>query len=93
MLTDDGKPDFLMCIGDDRSDEDMFESLLKSSTPSSAKLSEILCCTVGQKPSKAKYYLDDTTDVLRLLCGIAAASSNQKPWYNSHAQVSFESTF
>ncbi|XP_057541745.1 probable alpha,alpha-trehalose-phosphate synthase [UDP-forming] 9 [Amaranthus tricolor] len=93
MLTDDGKPDFLMCIGDDRSDEDMFESLLKSSTPSSAKLSEILCCTVGQKPSKAKYYLDDTTDVLRLLCGIAAASSNQKPRYNSHAQVSFESTF
>ncbi|CAO2829239.1 unnamed protein product [Amaranthus hypochondriacus] len=93
-LTDDGKqPDFLMCIGDDRSDEDMFESLLKSLNPSSAKLPEIFCCTVGQKPSKAKYYLDDTADVLRLLSGIASAASNQKPRYNPHAQVSFESTF
>lgn len=93
-LTDDGKQqDFLMCIGDDRSDEDMFESLLKSLNPSSAKLPEIFCCTVGQKPSKAKYYLDDTADVLRLLSGIASAASNQKPRYNPHAQVSFESTF
>lgn len=94
MLINDGKrPDFLACIGDDRSDEDMFESLLKSSSTSIPGTPEVFCCTVGQKPSKAKYYLDDTADVLRLLCGLAAAASTQKPRYNPHAQVSFESTF
>uniref|UniRef100_A0A803LJ58 Uncharacterized protein n=1 Tax=Chenopodium quinoa TaxID=63459 RepID=A0A803LJ58_CHEQI len=93
-LIDDGKrPDFLVCIGDDRSDEDMFESLLKFSSSSLPGLPEVFCCTVGQKPSKAKYYLDDTSDVLRLLGGLAAAASTQKPRYNPHAQVSFESTF
>ncbi|RVW52861.1 putative alpha,alpha-trehalose-phosphate synthase [UDP-forming] 9 [Vitis vinifera] len=65
----DGKPpDLVMCIGDDRSDEDMFESI--SSTIYSPSLSappEIFACTVGQKPSKARYYLDDSADVLKLL--------------------------
>ncbi|KAK4399733.1 putative alpha,alpha-trehalose-phosphate synthase [UDP-forming] 9 [Sesamum angolense] len=39
---------------------------------------DIFACTVGQKPSKAKYYLDDTVDVMRLLRGLANAS-NPKP--------------
>lgn len=86
------QPDFLMCVGDDRSDEDMFESLMKSaSSPSLHGSPEVFCCTVGQKPSKAKYYLDDTADVLRLLSGLAGAASTPKPRYNSHIQVSFES--
>ncbi|KAL9226321.1 hypothetical protein vseg_002150 [Gypsophila vaccaria] len=85
-------PDFLMCIGDDRSDEDMFESLLKSSSnPSLPSTPEVYCCTVGQKPSKAKYYVDDTADVMKLLSGLASTTSSQKPRYNPHAQVSFES--
>lgn len=77
-------PDFVMCIGDDRSDEDMFEAI------SNASVSEIFACTVGQKPSKAKYYLNDTSDVVRMLQGLASACS-QKPKYSSHSQVSFES--
>ncbi|XVF13655.1 hypothetical protein REPUB_Repub08aG0226600 [Reevesia pubescens] len=44
-------PDFVLCIGDDRSDEDMFE-----------------------KPSKAKYYVEDRTEILRTLQGLANAS-------------------
>lgn len=92
-LINNGKqPDFLMCIGDDRSDEDMFESLLKSAaSPSLPGSPEVFCCTVGQKPSKAKYYLDDTVDVLRLLSGLASADLTPKPRYNPHVQVSFES--
>lgn len=93
-LTIDGKsPDFLLCIGDDLSDEDMFESILsKASCPSMSTVPEIFACTVGQKPSKAKYYLNDTKHVLRLLQGLTN-SSNIKPECNLETQVSFESSF
>ncbi|KAF8378311.1 hypothetical protein HHK36_029650 [Tetracentron sinense] len=91
-LVSSGKPpDFVMCIGDDRSDEDMFESISSViSRPSLPAGPEIFACTVGQKPSKAKYYLDDTVDVVKLLQGLATAS-NPKPCYSSQIQVSFES--
>ena len=86
-------PDFVMCIGDDRSDEDMFESILRTvSSPSLPAAPEIFACTLGRKPSKAKYYLDDAVDVVKLLHGLATAS-NPKPRHLPHIQVSFESTF
>lgn len=68
-------PDFVLCIGDDRSDEDMFE-VISSSIPSQTIASnvEVFECTVGKKPSKAKYYLDDTVQILRLLQGLASVS-------------------
>ncbi|XP_009783894.1 probable alpha,alpha-trehalose-phosphate synthase [UDP-forming] 9 [Nicotiana sylvestris] len=92
MMVDSGKPpDFVMCIGDDRSDEDMFESILSSvSSPSVTAAPDIFACTVGQKPSKAKYYLDDTADVLRLLRGLANASC-PKPRHTAQFQVAFDS--
>ena len=69
-------PDFLVCIGDDRSDEDMFESIANHvDDPSWPPITEVFACTVGQKPSMAKYYLDDTCDVIKLLQGLASASS------------------
>ncbi|KAL8534102.1 hypothetical protein ACS0TY_010206 [Phlomoides rotata] len=83
-------PDFIVCIGDDRSDEDMFESISKAVSNSSGI--EIFACTVGQKPSKAKYYLDDTADVVRLLGGLANAS-HPKPRHSAQLQVSFDSLF
>lgn len=82
--------DFVVCIGDDRSDEDMFESISNAVSKSSGI--EIFACTVGQKPSKAKYYLDDTADVVRLLGGLANAS-HPKPRYSAQFQVSFDSVF
>lgn len=94
MMVNDGKaPDFVMCIGDDRSDEDMFESILTAvSIASLPAFPEIFACTVGQKPSKAKYYLDDTADVVRLLRGLANAS-NPKPRNIAHFQLAFDSVF
>ncbi|KAL9254983.1 putative alpha,alpha-trehalose-phosphate synthase [UDP-forming] 10 [Drosera capensis] len=92
--TSDGgiSPDFLMCIGDDRSDEDMFQSVLKPPSDQSESLGpNIFACTVGQKPSNAKYYLEDTSEVVKLLRGLAGAST-PKPRYSSHVQVSFESS-
>jgi len=80
------QPDFVLCIGDDTSDEDMFEGITNAmSRPTLSPIVEVFACTVGQKPSKAKYYLDDTVDVVRMLQGLATAS-DQAAW-NLSAQV------
>ncbi|KDP31124.1 hypothetical protein JCGZ_11500 [Jatropha curcas] len=89
MISNGKAPDFVMCIGDDRSDEDMFERI--SSTASSLSFPsapEIFACTVGQKPSKARYYLDDTVDVLALLQGLTTACVKSRGF--SEVQVSFD---
>ncbi|KAK9684688.1 hypothetical protein RND81_10G225800 [Saponaria officinalis] len=90
-LTSNGNPpDFLLCIGDDRSDEDMFESILsKASWPVPP---EIFACTVGQKPSKARYYLNDTGHVMKLIQGLANSSSEKPPEHVLPTHVSFESS-
>jgi trehalose 6-phosphate synthase/phosphatase len=92
MISNRKPPDFVMCIGDDRSDEDMFESISTTADSSADSLPvapEIFACTVGQKPSKARYYLDDTVDVVTLLQGLATASSI-KSRFNTEIQVSFQ---
>lgn len=67
--------DFVLCIGDDRSDEDMFEIIGDAMTSGVlSSNSSVFACTVGQKPSKAKYYLDDTTEVINMLEALADAS-------------------
>ncbi|KAL1556510.1 Alpha,alpha-trehalose-phosphate synthase [UDP-forming] 6 [Salvia divinorum] len=73
-------PDFVLCIGDDRSDEDMFEVISSSTTGlSMAPNAEVFACTVGRKPSKAKYYLDDTAEIVRLMKGLASVSELMIP--------------
>lgn len=76
MVENRRRPDFVLCVGDDRSDEEIFE-VVKSAK--SRKLiypyTSIFACTVGQKPSKAKYYLDDTSEVLCMLQSLADFSS------------------
>ncbi|KVH96365.1 Glycosyl transferase, family 20, partial [Cynara cardunculus var. scolymus] len=69
-------PDFVLCIGDDRSDEDMFEVITSSvaSGKCIAPNAEVFACTVGNKPSKATYYLDDTVEIARLMQGLASVS-------------------
>lgn len=67
-------PDFVLCIGDDRSDEDMFEVILSAMAgPSLSPVAEVFACSVGRKPSKAKYYVEDTPEILRILQGLANA--------------------
>lgn len=75
MMEDGRQADFVLCIGDDRSDEDMFEDVASIVSKNLvARRSTIFGCTVGQKPSKARYYLDDTTDVINMLGALADAS-------------------
>lgn len=68
-------PDFVLCVGDDRSDEDMFEAITRAvAGPSLSPVAEVFACTVGRKPSKARYFLEDPTEILRMLHGLAAVS-------------------
>ncbi|KAJ4811001.1 trehalose phosphate synthase [Rhynchospora pubera] len=68
-------PDFVLCIGDDRSDEDMFEVISSAvAGPTLDPEAEVFACTVGRKPSKAKYYVDDTADIFRVMQGLANVS-------------------
>lgn len=59
----DGGVDFVLVMGDDVSDEHMFDAVL-ARKPASAS---VYCCTVGRKPSSATYYLNDTEEVLGVL--------------------------
>ncbi|XP_002521023.2 probable alpha,alpha-trehalose-phosphate synthase [UDP-forming] 9 [Ricinus communis] len=91
MVNSGNSPDFVLCIGDDKSDEDMFQSILSTvSDPTLPAAPEIFACTVGRKPSKAKYYLDDAADVVKLLQGLAT-SSCPKPKHIEGGLVAFES--
>ena len=65
----------MLCIGDDYSDEVMFETIaakVPNQLPATAK---VFPCSVGMKPSKAKYFLDDTDEVMKLLQGLANPGS------------------
>ncbi|CAA2989727.1 probable alpha,alpha-trehalose-phosphate synthase [UDP-forming] 7 [Olea europaea var. sylvestris] len=75
MAENGRQADFVLCIGDDRSDEDMFEKIEDAIDSGFLSFnSSVFACTVGQKPSKAKYYVDDTTEVINLLQFLAEAS-------------------
>lgn len=80
MKTTGKPPDFVLCIGDDRSDEDMFEGIGRAtSNPSLPPIPEVFACTVGQKPSMARYYLDDSSEVITLIEGLVGAPVLQQP--------------
>uniref|UniRef100_A0ACD5Y731 Uncharacterized protein n=1 Tax=Avena sativa TaxID=4498 RepID=A0ACD5Y731_AVESA len=71
-MGDRGKfPDFILCVGNDRSDEDMFEAITTGMKkhPALPEDAAIFPCTIGYKPSLAKYYLDKQADVLKMLRG------------------------
>ncbi|KAL2484098.1 hypothetical protein Fot_45542 [Forsythia ovata] len=66
--------DFVLCIGDDRSDEDMFEVMGNAINSAILSNTSVFACTVGQKPSKAEYYLEDTAEVIRMLEALSVNS-------------------
>jgi trehalose 6-phosphate synthase/phosphatase len=86
MLVSKGEvPDLLMCIGNDRSDEDMFESINKATSLAELPATpEVFACSVGPKASKANYYVDGCSEVIRLLKGAMAVSSQNDTASHSH---------
>lgn len=69
-----GMPDFILCIGDDRSDEDMFNAIEHPPFSNARNSAEVFACTVGQKPSRAPFYLNDHMEVLDLLARITGTT-------------------
>jgi len=77
MVEKGKQADFVLCIGDDRSDEDMFEIIGNAISRNMLSVNtNVFACTVGQKPSKAKYYLDDTSEVILMLENLAEATDS-----------------
>jgi trehalose 6-phosphate synthase/phosphatase len=89
------KVDFILAVGDDRSDEETFIAIEECiADPNSAVMRSTACplpgtvqaaghdhlcvyvSTVGQKPSKADYYLDDPEDVVQLLGVLTNSGAN-----------------
>ena len=69
-IVNQGPPDFVLCLGDDSSDEPMFTALyqfMADTVKHHQALGHILTCTVGKKVSNAHYYLSDQKDVADLL--------------------------
>lgn len=92
MQDQNKSPDFVLCVGDDSSDEDMFEALTNCrNNPEIPKIVELFACTVGNKPSMAKYYLEDTTDVLKMLQSLADVGQPRP--ISSQSYISFEDPF
>lgn len=59
--------DFILAVGDERTDEDMFNVVQGSNC---------YTCTVGMKVSRAQYYLEDPEDVLRVLTAMTSLQSS-----------------
>ena len=62
-------PDFILCIGDDTSDEKMFDYLNRREVEIKKYSKNVVLypITVGKKPSKAKYYVDNPKIVKEII--------------------------
>ena len=62
-------PDFILCIGDDASDEKMFKFLNKKKDIIKGfnQNTTLISITVGKKPSEAQFYVNNTKEVKDLI--------------------------
>ena len=86
-----GLVDCVLCMGDDRSDEEMYATLearAREAQPGGAAVSYdgLFNCTVGQKPSKASFFLNDPAEAVELLQSLAGAPlEGGTPRLSTHA--------
>lgn len=82
MLKDLGKSsDFVLTIGDDSSDEPMFEQVARV-TENEPEVSAF-SITVGKKPSAAQSYLDEPQDVFDLLNTLSRSAQRENRYFSS----------
>ena len=72
--------DFIMAIGDDTTDESMFEEINRLESFQSINAFGI---TVGKKPSAAHSYVDDPAAVLDLLVSLTKSVQRDKRFFSS----------
>ncbi|KAG1664974.1 hypothetical protein FOA52_001986 [Chlamydomonas sp. UWO 241] len=78
-ISSNGKsfPDFILCIGDDRTDEDMFIAI-EAARQTPRMVADVFECTVGQKPSRAPFYLNDPAEVQQLMSQLVGLAPIQE---------------
>ena len=79
-------PDFIMCVGDDFSDEKMFNYLSKKENEIK-KYCKGVCIysiTVGKKPSKAKYYVNSIKNIKEIINIFVKISEKTSSSYSSN---------
>mmetsp|Transcript_47255 Transcript_47255/g.120542 ORF Transcript_47255/g.120542 Transcript_47255/m.120542 type:complete len:875 (-) Transcript_47255:80-2704(-) len=81
--------DFILCIGNDRSDENMFTAI-ENVHFSPHMPAEVVACTVGQKPSRAPYYLNDAQEVLQILSRLVNVGGGRSMGFSEVAGFSAE---
>jgi len=74
-------PDFILCIGDDSADEFMF-SALHQRYGASSEHPAVFTCTVGRKPSAARFYLPDHERVVELLSSMSMQSAGMAKFHS-----------
>jgi len=85
--------DFVLAIGDDKSDEEMFKMIqVIQGEPSRFRKilesqAELYACTVGLKPSAASYYILSVHDTILLLDSLSTCSSRRKMSFSSEDLV------
>lgn len=74
------KPDFIICIGDDIADEEMFKYVQKVKPKLKNYIPNVkdYLITVGKKPSNAQYYVDHSLQVKELLDGFMQVSIRKR---------------
>ena len=72
--------DFILAVGDDATDEPMFEQLCRLEASDSISSWSV---TVGKKPSLAQSYVDDPNAVLDLLLNLVKLSQRDKRFFSS----------
>ncbi|KAF9356901.1 hypothetical protein BGX26_004576 [Mortierella sp. AD094] len=72
--------DFVLCVGDDRSDEDMFQYVNGLELASSeSKKHRIVTCTVGSKSSEAHWFVPGVSSVLQGLQLMVDSDGSTEP--------------
>lgn len=73
---ENGEIDFVLCVGDDQTDEAMFSTIrdMSTSTKVLAEKSCVYTCHIGTDRSAAQYFLQNIMDLRRLLRGLATIS-------------------
>lgn len=69
QFLDKNEPDFIFSIGDDTSDEEMFKYLISVQNQLNyyKENIKVFPCTIGRKPSAAKFYFNEVHEVLEYL--------------------------
>mmetsp|Transcript_18824 Transcript_18824/g.37984 ORF Transcript_18824/g.37984 Transcript_18824/m.37984 type:complete len:1293 (+) Transcript_18824:109-3987(+) len=63
--------DFVLCIGDDISDEKMFSSVINFASDSDERNSYAFNVAVGKKPTKASFFVEDASEVGNVLVALS----------------------